>query len=291
MNEKKLKLIQSGLKLFASKGYHRTSIQEITAEAGVSKGTFYVYFESKEEYMLTAYQSFYDQTKAKVEKVKSESLPPRENFAMQMTVWLKYVYDYKDFLVMHFEENITIGENASELVKQIKVETYQWMRENIENIYGASAIEPYIVDTIIQLDGLLNGYLRWMIVDDVNIDIEKIGSFLVRRLDNLVDGMQKQQEEPLVTLNHIPEKYEKATEGTNQFETFALLRRKIATQPISREKQDQLQEVVDLLEKEARKEERQPVIIQGLLAHFHDLSELQAECKKLAEILHVELLK
>ncbi|WP_425574658.1 TetR/AcrR family transcriptional regulator, partial [Streptomyces rhizosphaericus] len=38
MNEKKLKLIENGMKLFAKKGYYHTSIQEIASESGVSKG-------------------------------------------------------------------------------------------------------------------------------------------------------------------------------------------------------------------------------------------------------------
>ncbi len=46
------KLLEAGKKLFAEKGYHRTTIEEITKEAGVSHGTFYVYFKSKKEFFL-----------------------------------------------------------------------------------------------------------------------------------------------------------------------------------------------------------------------------------------------
>ncbi len=34
-------------KIFADKGYHATSIDDLIAEAGIARGTFYLYFESK----------------------------------------------------------------------------------------------------------------------------------------------------------------------------------------------------------------------------------------------------
>ena len=47
--EKENKLLSSALKLFTEKGVKDTSIQEITDDAGVAKGTFYLYFKDKYE--------------------------------------------------------------------------------------------------------------------------------------------------------------------------------------------------------------------------------------------------
>lgn len=41
-------LLRAAVRCFARKGYHPTTIDEIAAEAGVSKGAPYVYFDSKE---------------------------------------------------------------------------------------------------------------------------------------------------------------------------------------------------------------------------------------------------
>ncbi len=40
---------QAALKLFSTKGYHKTTMQEIALEAGFGKGTLYWYWKSKEE--------------------------------------------------------------------------------------------------------------------------------------------------------------------------------------------------------------------------------------------------
>ena len=42
-------LIEAAKKVISKKGFRETSIQDITEEAGVAKGTFYTYFKTKEE--------------------------------------------------------------------------------------------------------------------------------------------------------------------------------------------------------------------------------------------------
>jgi AcrR family transcriptional regulator len=43
------RLVQTALKLFASRGYHAVSIADILRESGCTRGTLYYYFSSKEE--------------------------------------------------------------------------------------------------------------------------------------------------------------------------------------------------------------------------------------------------
>ena len=43
------RLVQAALKLFASRGYHNTSIADILRESGCTRGTLYYHFSSKEE--------------------------------------------------------------------------------------------------------------------------------------------------------------------------------------------------------------------------------------------------
>ena len=49
MHKTKRNIFEKSMELFAKKGYEATSIEEITAVAGIAKGTFYYHFSSKEE--------------------------------------------------------------------------------------------------------------------------------------------------------------------------------------------------------------------------------------------------
>lgn len=46
--KRKLELLQIAYRMFITRGYENTSVDEIIEEAGIAKGTYYYYFESKE---------------------------------------------------------------------------------------------------------------------------------------------------------------------------------------------------------------------------------------------------
>lgn len=47
--KRKQELLQIAYRLFLTKGYEETSVDEIIEEAKIAKGTFYYHFKSKEE--------------------------------------------------------------------------------------------------------------------------------------------------------------------------------------------------------------------------------------------------
>jgi AcrR family transcriptional regulator len=46
------RLLEAGRNLFAERGYHATSIEDITSRAGTAAGAFYTYFRSKRQLLL-----------------------------------------------------------------------------------------------------------------------------------------------------------------------------------------------------------------------------------------------
>jgi AcrR family transcriptional regulator len=51
-------IIAAGLACFARSGYHATTMADVAAQAGVSKGTPYLYFESKEALFLALHEEW-----------------------------------------------------------------------------------------------------------------------------------------------------------------------------------------------------------------------------------------
>ncbi|MBP9479694.1 MAG: TetR/AcrR family transcriptional regulator [Sebaldella sp.] len=50
--EKKKNIIEQSRELFKEKGYNETKVEDITKALGISKGSFYTYFKSKEEVLI-----------------------------------------------------------------------------------------------------------------------------------------------------------------------------------------------------------------------------------------------
>ncbi|TGK33266.1 TetR/AcrR family transcriptional regulator [Leptospira gomenensis] len=81
--ETKNKLLESTLLVFGNKGFHEARVEDITAQAGFAKGTFYEHFKSKDDliYILIDYAARKDLEIAKSLFARcTSSVDIRENF-------------------------------------------------------------------------------------------------------------------------------------------------------------------------------------------------------------------
>lgn len=79
---KKLLIIRKGLKALYQKGYNATGVKEITDAAGIPKGSFYNYFQSKEDFAVAAMQYF----TSKELSVMKEILTDQETAPLQRII-------------------------------------------------------------------------------------------------------------------------------------------------------------------------------------------------------------
>jgi len=75
--ETKQTLLQIGNQLMAQHGYNNTGLNEILEAASIPKGSFYYYFNSKEDFALQVLEQFFARIKAKrIEYLENETLDP-----------------------------------------------------------------------------------------------------------------------------------------------------------------------------------------------------------------------
>jgi len=71
--KRRAELLDAALRLFEERGYEQVSVADITAAAGIAKGTFYLYFESRER-LLDALRSGYAEAAAR--RLDEIAVPP-----------------------------------------------------------------------------------------------------------------------------------------------------------------------------------------------------------------------
>lgn len=59
-DERRVEILEAALALFAEKGLHHTKVSEIASRVGVSQGTIYWYFDSKQALFEAAFTSQFD---------------------------------------------------------------------------------------------------------------------------------------------------------------------------------------------------------------------------------------
>jgi AcrR family transcriptional regulator len=65
----KNRIVELSIQLFESKGFSETSIQDVVDALGVTKGTFYYYFDSKEQLLMDIHSKYIDELLLKQQKL------------------------------------------------------------------------------------------------------------------------------------------------------------------------------------------------------------------------------
>ncbi len=71
--QRRQQLIQAALAAFGKKGYHAAQVSDIIAEAGVARGTFYLYFEGKREIFAAVLAKVFEEVQAQVRPIPHEA--------------------------------------------------------------------------------------------------------------------------------------------------------------------------------------------------------------------------
>ncbi|MCM3735132.1 TetR/AcrR family transcriptional regulator [Bacillus cytotoxicus] len=269
MKEKERLIIESAIKLFAMKGVTATSIQEIATECGISKGAFYLHFKSKDKLVLAALEYYYDRIQNKLMDFEKESLLPREKFEKQLYCQFYELQQKKEFIIMCMRENvIPFNKEVEAFMSRMKIESHAFYRNNLLSIYGEE-ITPYLVDLIIMLEGISNAYLELIIFNMVNLDISYTAKFILKRMDDIIAGLQRSKEEPVVVeqeLNH----YLCNTNEVNGHKEELFINEiiKLKHTLVGQVGNEELMVTLDVLESEMKLDHSRVPVIQGMLSNL-----------------------
>ena len=69
---RKRSILQAAIETFAEKGFAASRTRDIASRAGIAEGTIYLYFESKDELLLTAFREAVEEFSASVERLLAD---------------------------------------------------------------------------------------------------------------------------------------------------------------------------------------------------------------------------
>ncbi|MCR5604394.1 MAG: TetR/AcrR family transcriptional regulator [Lachnospiraceae bacterium] len=124
---RKQELLKIAYRMFIEKGYENTSIDEIIAEAGIAKGTYYYYFESKEATLEAVIDMMIEEEVGRAKEALETSLPvPKKLVSViysfrpaQDEQGIVNALDAKENIVMHEKVNRRIVEEAVPLLTEV----------------------------------------------------------------------------------------------------------------------------------------------------------------------------
>ncbi|MGM7722258.1 TetR/AcrR family transcriptional regulator [Metabacillus sp. Hm71] len=195
MNDRKQHVIKMAHQLFIERGFQNTSIQDILEYSGISKGTFYNYFSSKNELLIALFKEIFK----RIKKERNELLigQDRSNidlFIKQLELQLNT--NNKNKLFTLFEEVLVSNDaELKQFMKEGQLKMLHWVYQRFLEIFGEDK-KPYLLDCAIMFMGILHHNVKYYQMDhDLNTGVHEVVRYSVNRIKTIVKELAETGEQ------------------------------------------------------------------------------------------------
>jgi TetR/AcrR family fatty acid metabolism transcriptional regulator len=191
--ERKAQLLEAALRVFARQGFHAATVSDVAAEAGVSQGTVYHYFDSKESMLLAAYTQWAQQSlREEIAQALQAEPTAAGKLALiaqaataRVTSSLQLCEASVEFW-SHIQRNTEIKKGFQQMFKTMAVDVAEVIQQGID-MGEFRAIDPNVTARLLiaMYDGLV---LQWL-ADKKAIDWESCTNTL---MELILSGLAKE---------------------------------------------------------------------------------------------------
>lgn len=131
--EGKERIADAAAGLFLNGGYHSTSVREIAQKAGLSVGSVFNYFTSKEEILFFLFSRNQERTeatlreqRAEFERLKGEGADPQELLWLAYEFYVRLIEESRRYAVLGFQElkSLTVAERRRILEGEERIQRF-----------------------------------------------------------------------------------------------------------------------------------------------------------------------
>lgn len=160
------RIMESAIKLFSTKGFDATSVDEIAKDANINKAMIYYYFSSKDGLLVSIIRRSIDEFYRIVEEMDIKSFASLKDFIRTLVVHLvDYITTHKDIVKIFFREGFIYGDKIGSTVSELISWVFENLISKIKNKFNLSdnlsyvdcAIMTNLVAGMIHLENRLNG--------------------------------------------------------------------------------------------------------------------------------------
>ena len=176
-------ILDAAKRVFARKGFHAANVSDIVKEAGIARGTFYLYFTSKRGVFEALLDAFFPMLVAKVHAVEPDQ--PLQEIWSQLREntegILKVFLDNPEFAQLVLNEAVGLDKGFDDKLMDFYHKLIIYIKESLEVGMDMGLvrrdINPFVVATVIL------GGIKEVVYDFMHLDFQGVD------LDTLVDNV------------------------------------------------------------------------------------------------------
>jgi AcrR family transcriptional regulator len=164
-------ILQAAVKLFSRKGYHMTTLREISKEAGIGLGNLYDYIGSKSDILYILYQRIAEIIFQEMDRI-DESLGPLARLMKMVEVELSTMDRYQDLVMIVYQEGHAMDRDSIKSMLSIEKSHIQRYQEVLEEGIKSEIYQPIntvALANIIKV--MIDGWVlkRWSLKGQVSL--------------------------------------------------------------------------------------------------------------------------
>ncbi|AQQ54066.1 TetR/AcrR family transcriptional regulator [Planococcus lenghuensis] len=159
----KNELIKHSIDLFVEKGYSATSIKDIVDTLGVTKGSFYYHFTSKEELLMDIHLQYIDELLSRQKRIVETEKTSRDKLVKIVELVIRDIEKQGPIGRVYYREIRHLTPENAAIIRQKRGEfrdnIEQVMAEGIENGEFRKELQPKMITFAIL--GITNWSYQW----------------------------------------------------------------------------------------------------------------------------------
>lgn len=101
-------VVDAAARLFAERGYHATSIEDLLAATGLTRGGLYHYMDGKQDLLIAVLDELMDPLLERARALVAQPGTPEEHLRAVTRTWLEHVAAHRDHMVVFNQERRTL---------------------------------------------------------------------------------------------------------------------------------------------------------------------------------------
>ena len=167
---------------FARRGYHRTSIDDIIAEAGIARGTFYLHFESKRaifDELLADLVVTLQSTVRRIDVSTGAESPTVQLDCMVVRV-LETLVDNREMATLLLRESIGLDEEFDRRLRDFYGRIETLLESALRTGQTMGLLRPMHAPIVARaVLGMVKETIQWAILDEATVDVHELAHELI----------------------------------------------------------------------------------------------------------------
>ncbi|RBP52726.1 TetR/AcrR family transcriptional regulator [Arenicella xantha] len=187
--QKKVVAIEAAAQVFADKGFHGATTQDIAAVMGIKQGSLYYYFRSKEQALQEVCEYGFENYVAQMDKICARAQPFQATMQMIITSHLTNYRQKNNAMKVHNDQRLYLPKERRVLLKELGTKYRRLLESTISDGISSNAlradIDPHFV--AYSIIGICNSWGAYLVRDealDLFDTIEQCADLVLRGILN-----------------------------------------------------------------------------------------------------------